>query len=261
MKGRKVLPIAAAGILITHKASCHQPQIQDFPFPPDVAHGSSNPNETLYGPLKVIELPGGTSHPTKFVPYPDIDPEVRKGIANGGLGIICSSCNATGCICPESIPDLSSVCDFCRGTKDGGLRCYCSPALFASACNTISGEHISSCDGMHELCTKMPAVFFCEAQPWYQDPRLQNLTASVVVYDFKELTMTPDADVAMWAQRGMDQERVIGPGNYSNGAEGDDVWKSLNKPSEMVSRGSRNVVGAGVAAAAVAGGFAFLMGP
>ncbi|KAL8787584.1 MAG: hypothetical protein Q9213_002146 [Squamulea squamosa] len=152
MKTKKILPVAAAAVMITHEANCQQ----KFPFEGDIAKGSSNVNETLYGPLKVIELPG-TSHNTSFVPYPDIDPEIRKNITNGGLGIICSSCNATGCICPDNIDGLFDDCEGCRGTQYGGIRCYCSPALAAGACNTAR-DHITGCDDDSEVCKHAPEV-------------------------------------------------------------------------------------------------------
>ncbi|KAL8992870.1 MAG: hypothetical protein Q9169_006778 [Polycauliona sp. 2 TL-2023] len=274
MKGKRLVPIAAAGILITHKASCERSNNDGFPFPPDIARGSSNPNETLYGPLKVIEFPGGNvSHPTKFTPYPDIDPTIREKISNGGLAITCSSCNATGCICPDAIANISSVCDFCRGTTDGGLRCYCSPALVAGACNTVK-DKVWGCGGNHELCSKVPSIFFCEAQPWYQDPRLANISEQSYgtefgrfqAWDFKELIFTPDSDITAWAQRGQDKEEALGPGNYSEPLGADTLKSTTKKKVPVVrdddeSKGSKSMVGAGVAAAAVAGGVAFLMLP
>lgn len=252
MKAKKILPVAAAAVMITHKANCQQyygPNVDVYYGPNvdvggDIARGGSNPNETLYGPLKAIELPGG-SHPTRFVPYPDIDPEIRTKITNGGLGIICSSCNATGCICPDNIDGLTDVCDFCRGTKDGGIRCYCSPALSAAPCNTMH-DHSFGCTDNPELCKHAPTTYFCEAQPWYQDPRLANTAAGVTVYNFKTMRILPEADITKWAERGIEHEDVLGAGNYTHPEEG---------------TATKNVVGTGVAAAAVAAGVAFLMGP
>ncbi|KAL8919875.1 MAG: hypothetical protein Q9172_004780 [Xanthocarpia lactea] len=242
-----IIPVSAAALMITHTANCQQ----GFPFEGDIAKGSAHVNETLYGPVKVIELPG-IYHPTRFVPYPDIDPEIRKNITNGGLGIICSSCNATGCICPDTIDGLFDACEGCRGTKDGGIRCYCSPALGAGPCNTYR-DRLTSCKDDPELCKKLAPVFYCEAQPWYQNPELAAMTAAAVVYDFKTMTIEPGADVTALAQQGSPAEVV-------QGAAGAPLTVAFSpKPQQGTS--SKNIVGAGVAAAAVAVGAAFLMRP
>ncbi|KAL8877628.1 MAG: hypothetical protein Q9198_004386 [Flavoplaca austrocitrina] len=215
MKTKKILPVAAAAVMINHKANCPQPVDQKFPIDADIAKGSANPNETLYGPLKVIELPA-EGHPTQFVPYPDIDPEIRKNITNGGLAITCT--------------------------------------ITAAACNT-EGDTLWGCIDNPEICKNMPSTQMCEAQPWYQDPQLSNNMAAAVVYDFRTLDFNEDADVTFWAQRvgfGEETEHVIGPGNYT---------QKFEMATAAEGSSSKNVVGAGVAAAAVAARFAFLMRP
>ncbi|KAL8933104.1 MAG: hypothetical protein Q9216_006525 [Gyalolechia sp. 2 TL-2023] len=153
-------------------------------------NGKITGNETIYGALKVIDIP---QYPTAFVNYPDINAELRKSIYNGGLDPTCSSCNETGCLCPDLTHhniSFGGLCEHCRGMEGGGLRCYCSPALDGTPCNT-TGPTLTACNDHAEECNNTLPLYFCEPQNWDQDPALTDLATASVVYDFQKITVLP----------------------------------------------------------------------
>lgn len=153
-------------------------------------NGKVTGNETIYGALKVIDIP---HYPTTFIKYPIIDPEIRKSINNGGLDPTCSSCNDTGCLCPDLAHQnisFGGLCEHCRGMEGGGLRCYCSPALDGTPCNT-TGPALTACNDQTEQCNNTLPVYFCEPQNWDQNPALIDLASPSVVYDVQKITVTP----------------------------------------------------------------------
>ncbi|KAL9604933.1 MAG: hypothetical protein Q9219_000121 [cf. Caloplaca sp. 3 TL-2023] len=164
----------------------------------DQGHGqklfdSQNPdgNETIYGPLKVIDIP---HYPMKFRPYPKIDPETRETLHNGGIEPMCGSCNSTGCLCPEMPDDhgvhFNGLCEGCRTMDAGGLRCYCSPALDASPCNATR-DLLTACNDQPDQCKDALALYFCEPQQWDQNPGLKKLATPSVVYGIQTATIMP----------------------------------------------------------------------
>ncbi|KAL8930135.1 MAG: hypothetical protein Q9208_000752 [Pyrenodesmia sp. 3 TL-2023] len=180
MQPKKVLSAATAAALLPRRADS-QSLFDDAGKP-------KGANETIYGPLKVIEIP---RFPSTFHEYPDkIDPETRKVLINGGLHPICGNCNSTGCSCPDrdSIT-FNGLCEGCRATGDGALRCYCSPALDATPCG--GPDAITKCKDQVEDCQNVLPLYFCEPQRWDQNPELQNLATPSVVYDFQSATIMP----------------------------------------------------------------------
>lgn len=180
MQLKKVLSAAAAATLIPPQANGQQLF--------DDASKSRGANETIYGPLKVIEIP---HFPSIFENYPDMDAELRKKINNGGLDPICSECNDTGCFCPDKHSNISfnGLCEGCRATGDGALRCYCSPALDATPCGGPIA--LTGCGDQPEQCNHALDTYFCEPQNWDQNPGLQTLATPSVIYDFKKATVMP----------------------------------------------------------------------
>ena len=168
-------------------------------------------NETIYGPLKVIDIP---RYPSTFHEYPNIEPEIRKLIENGGLVHTCGSCNQTGCLCPDmNHPNISfnGLCEYCRGMEGGGLRCYCSPALEASPCNTTEPP-TTGCADQPEQCHDALPVYFCEPQKWDQNPGLTNLATPSVVYDVQKITVMPSTGPAATAKPSPGGQKVVRSG-------------------------------------------------
>ncbi|KAL8710268.1 MAG: hypothetical protein Q9225_007316 [Loekoesia sp. 1 TL-2023] len=182
MQPKKVLEAAAATAAAILPKQGQSQQLFD--------NARADGNETIYGPLKVIDIP---RFPSTFNKYPDIDPEIRKNINNGGLDPTCGSCNETGCLCPDLIHkniSFGGLCEHCRGMDGGGLRCYCSPALDGTPCHT-TGPALTGCNDQPEQCNNTLPVYFCEPQNWDQNPNLTNLATPSVVYDFKKITIMP----------------------------------------------------------------------
>ncbi|KAI4286566.1 MAG: hypothetical protein L6R35_004179 [Caloplaca aegaea] len=114
--------------------------------------------ETIYGPLEVLEL---HHFPFSFEMYPHIASDIRKHIVNGGLD---PTCNDTGCMCPDKNSNIAfgGLCEGRRGTEDGTLRCYCSPALSATPCGA---EHRGTgCVDQTEQCNRTANL------PYYYAP-------------------------------------------------------------------------------------------
>lgn len=154
--------------------------------------GKVTGNETIYGALKVIDVP---HYPTIFRNYPSIDPKTRDDIHNGGLDPVCGSCNSTGCLCPDYSKNdnfYPELCELCRLMEGGGLRCYCSPALDSTPCNG-TGPKLTGCNDHPEECKENDTtpLYFCEPQNWDQNPALKDLKAASVVYDIKTVTLLP----------------------------------------------------------------------
>ncbi|KAL8687671.1 MAG: hypothetical protein Q9218_006225 [Villophora microphyllina] len=218
-------------------------------------------NETLYGPMKVIHV---RDIDTKFKPYPDIDPKIRDTLDNGGLNHICSSCNQTGCLCPDLggplFAPFAPVYENCQGTNGGGLRCYCSSALDARPCNGIDG-YTTGCSNP-ALCTAKSAQgFFCEPQRWDQDPRLANMTAAAVFYDYRTITIGAGANIIAVAQAVAQRGHEGYEGTtYPMAASSTPTATAMPQMSEN-GKASNKAVGAGGAAIAAAVGAASLMGP
>ncbi|KAI4186976.1 MAG: hypothetical protein LQ346_005582 [Caloplaca aetnensis] len=180
MQPKKVLSAATAAALLPRRAN-GQSLFDDAGKP-------IGTNETIYGPLKVIEIP---KFPSTYHQYPDdIPPETRKVLINGGLHPICGNCNSTGCMCPDrdSIA-FNGLCEGCRVTGVGALRCYCSPALDATPCGDPNPA--TECKDQVQDCQDVLPLYFCEPQRWDQNPELQNLATPSVVYDFQSATIMP----------------------------------------------------------------------
>lgn len=236
MQPKKLLPVAAAAAMAPQQANGQQ----RF----DSAFTNASSPATLFGPLKAIQIYG---NPATWKSYPNIDPEIRKTIGNGGLDHTCSNCNQTGCLCPDMgapFAAFEGLCENCRGIPGGGLRCYCSPALQASPCSYKAeslGED-ARCDDQ-PACNNgsQPAPPFCEAAPWTDNPGLASLSHASVIYDVRTLAVLP-------------------PGRQTIAA----AEPVITAPSQKAEpgKGYKNAVSAGkaAAAAAAAAGAAFVMG-
>ncbi|KAL8949890.1 MAG: hypothetical protein Q9222_004047, partial [Ikaeria aurantiellina] len=172
-----------------------------------------------------------------------MDLETRNQISNGGLDITCSSCNQIGCICPEPIPHLDRFCENCRGTNNGDLRCYCTPALVANPCNRSEGGN-PHCDGPDELCKDAPPIYFCDAEPWFANPDLATMTAAAVVYDFKTMAIDPGVNITSVAQRTNYPELI------ATATPTFPPMVAVASPQPASGKASKKIVGAGAAAAA-----------
>ncbi|KAL9008847.1 MAG: hypothetical protein Q9173_006067 [Seirophora scorigena] len=158
-------------------------------------------NETIYGPLKVLEI---YHFPSSFETYPKIASDIRKQIIDGGLNPTCSQCNSTGCMCPDKNSNIpfGGLCEGCRATEDGRLRCYCSPALYADPRG--AKEPLTACNDQTEQCNKTPNLpYYCAPQNWDQTPGIMTpLATPYVVYDVETITVVPSGFVPMQTASG-----------------------------------------------------------
>ncbi|KAL8700544.1 MAG: hypothetical protein Q9201_005395 [Fulgogasparrea decipioides] len=256
MQPKKLLPVAAGAAMLPQQVNGQANGEQAF----DSSNTTVSDLKTHYGPMKVIHI---QSVPATWKQYPNIDPEIRKQIDNGGLDHTCSSCNETGCLCPDLIrhfAPFASLCEDCRGTNGGGLRCYCSPALKASPCSVVrrhSEGAFTGCDDQVQCNNSAPPVFFCEAAPFYDNPALATLTAASVVYDVRTITVEPEVRYNVTQLAHLPQQHeVVGP---EPTAPPEPIITTLSQKPEP-GKASTNAAGAGAAAAAAAAGAAFVMG-
>ncbi|KAL8827289.1 MAG: hypothetical protein Q9170_007075 [Blastenia crenularia] len=171
MEPNKIISLTAGAAGVAVAAGAQRQQKSDAVYTPL----DTTDKESIYGPLKVIKIPHQPLLPATFKNYPNIDPDVRKGINNGGLDSTCSTCNDTGCLCPDLTHHNISFGDLCensRGTFGGGS--------LNQGCN----DHPEQCNGTFP-------VYFCEPQRWDQDPALKDLNTPTAVYDFAKETIMP----------------------------------------------------------------------
>ncbi|KAL8737489.1 MAG: hypothetical protein Q9181_001619 [Wetmoreana brouardii] len=251
MQPKKLLPVAAAATMVSQQAHGQVNGEQAF----DSSNSSISDLETHYGPMKVIDI---QSVPVTWKQYPNIDPEIRKQISNGGLDHTCSGCNETGCLCPDLSPHFApftSLCENCRGTNGGGLRCYCSPALKASPCSVVrrhSEGAFVGCDDQVQCNNSAPPVFFCEAAPFYDNPALATLTAASMVYDVRTITVEPGAGYNATQLAHLPQQHEVFRPEPT--APPEPIVTILSQKPEA-GKASTNAAGAGVAAAAAGAAF------
>ncbi|KAL8733322.1 MAG: hypothetical protein Q9166_002146 [cf. Caloplaca sp. 2 TL-2023] len=261
MQPKKLLPVAAT--------AASMPQQADGQLPPSTEFARGNRYNATYGPLKAIEFPGD-AHKVNFTPYPDFIPaENRINVTNGGLGIVCSSCNATGCLCPDNMDAIRRICEGCQGTAGGGVRCYCDPRLRASPCNTQTPPTISCDDGFapRPVCENVPQTFFCEPNPWQQNPDLKfweslgpdqaNNVVSAFVYGFGAIEVKPGANVTEMVEKQAKGQAappmVIIPDYQEQSVQ-------VVQPQQVpTGKGSKNTARTGAAVAAAAAGATFMM--